>query len=403
MMKLFRYRIFLLLPAVILISRFVLAQATDKPNGLIVLITDYQSKNADKPPIEQAIGEVFPNAKVDSISHPLSTFTVKEGAYTLQRAGEKFPHGTVFVVLFENAGEGKPIALKTKKGSYFIAPNNGILTRVARAMGVSEVREITNPKLIGQTTPDSASHRQVNFFSVAAQLAKQSPFEEVGALLEEYLQLPFEFATVVDGEIVGHISEIESEFGNAATNISTDLFTKLKWQRGDTLEADFSNEQKIRFPYVLKYGDVPVGDYLGRFDDTTGFFKVAINRGNIGETLKLEGRNKVVIRKVAKVIDGEIIGQINLIDEYGHAVTNITADDFTEVGWQRGDTLEVEFENRQKIRCPYVLDYDDVPVGDYLGRFGSTSRLFKVAINYGKIAEVLKLESLSKVVIRKVE
>ena len=40
---------------------------------------------------------------------------------------------------------------------------------------------------------------------------------------------------------------------------------------------------------------------------------------------------------------------------------------------------------------------------DYLGRFGSTSRLFKVAINYGKIAEVLKLESLSKVVIRKVE
>lgn len=37
-----------------------------------------------------------------------------------------------------------------------------------------------------------------------------------------------------------------------------------------------------------------------------------------------------------------------------------------------------------------------MPVGDYLGRFGSTSHLFKVAINRGKIAEVLTLESLVK-------
>ena len=95
MMKLFRYRIFLLLLAVIPISRFALAQATDKPNGLIVLITDFESRDADKPHLKQAIREVFPNAKVDSISHQLSSFTFREGAYTLQRAGEKFPHGSM--------------------------------------------------------------------------------------------------------------------------------------------------------------------------------------------------------------------------------------------------------------------------------------------------------------------
>ena len=116
-------------------------------------------------------------------------------------------------------------------------------------------------------------------------------------------ELPSEFARIVDGEIVGRISMIEAEFGNAATNIPTNLFAQLKWQRGDTLEAEFAIGKKIRFPYVLNYGDVPVGDYLGRFDNDTGFFKIAINRGNIAETLKLEGHDKVVIRRLAKLTD----------------------------------------------------------------------------------------------------
>jgi len=103
----------------------------------------------------------------------------------------------------------------------------------------------------------------------------------------------------------------------------------------------------------------------------------------------------------AEVINGEIIGHIDTIDDHGNAVTNIPENLFAKLEWQIGDTLKVEFTKGQKIQCQYVKDYGDVPVGDYLCRFSSEG-LLKIAINQGYLAEDLKLEKFSKVIIRKI-
>ena len=117
--------------------------------------------------------------------------------------------------------------------------------------------------------------------------------------------------------------------------------------------------------------------------------------------LKRGSLKKDIDGKIAEVINGEIIGYIVTIDGHGNAVTNIPETLFARLEWQIGDTLEVEFTKSRKIVCQYVKDYSDVPVGDYLVRFSSES-LFKIAINQGNIAENLKLEKFSKVIIRKI-
>jgi S-adenosylmethionine hydrolase len=104
----------------------------------------------------------------------------------------------------------------------------------------------------------------------------------------------------------------------------------------------------------------------------------------------------------AKIVNGEIVGHIDTIDDHGNAVTNIPENLFTRLEWQIGETLEVEFTKGRKIQCQYVKDYGDVPVGDYLCRFSSEG-LFKIAINQGYLAENLKLEKSSKVIIRKIK
>ena len=91
------------------------------------------------------------------------------------------------------------------------------------------------------------------------------------------------------------------------------------------------------------------------------------------------------------------------IDDHGNAVTNLEIAPFTVRGWKLGDTLEATFATGQKIQIKFVENYGDVPVGDYLGRFSTSTKQFKIAINMGNIAEALKLKNRSKVVLRKVE
>ncbi len=98
-----------------------------------------------------------------------------------------------------------------------------------------------------------------------------------------------------------------------------------------------------------------------------------------------------------------LTGTIVEIDDHGNAVTDLEIDPFTERGWKLGDALEATFETGQKIRIKFVENYGDVPVGDYLGRFSTSTKQFKLAINMGNISETLKLKSESKVVLQKVE
>ena len=96
-------------------------------------------------------------------------------------------------------------------------------------------------------------------------------------------------------------------------------------------------------------------------------------------------------------------GTIVEIDDHGNAVTDLDIAPFTERGWKLGDTLEATFATGQKIQIKFVENYGDVPEGEYLGRFSTSTHQFKIAINMGNIAESLKLKSKSEVVLQKVE
>ena len=98
-----------------------------------------------------------------------------------------------------------------------------------------------------------------------------------------------------------------------------------------------------------------------------------------------------------------LTGTIVEIDDHGNAVTNLEIAPFTERGWKLGDTLEATFATGQKIQIKFVENYGDVPVGDYLGRFSTSTKQFKIAINMGNIAKTLNLNNPSKVVLQKVE
>ena len=98
-----------------------------------------------------------------------------------------------------------------------------------------------------------------------------------------------------------------------------------------------------------------------------------------------------------------LTGTIVEIDDHGNAVTDLEIEPFNERGWKLGDTLEAAFATGQKIQIKFVENYGDVPVGAYLGRFSTSTKQFKIAINMGNIAKTLNLRNPSEVVLQKVE
>lgn len=297
MRKCFCYGVRLLL-LLLMIASLTPSTMGAQTNGLIIMITDFGFKDFYVGAMKGAMYKVFPQAKIDEISHEISKFDIKEGAYTLAKAAQEFPLGTVFVgVIDPGVGtQRKPIVMKTKNGNYFVAPDNGLLTLVGDSMGVAEVREITNRDVMRQDIQSSTFHGRDIFGPTAAHLAKGFAFEKIGPVLQEYVQLPISFAKLVDGAIVGQIDVID-EYGNAITNIRPDLFEGLEIQGGQILEIGFGNQRKIRCKYVKAYGDVPVGDYVGLFG-SGGVFEVAINQGDLAEQLKLEVSEECIVRKI---------------------------------------------------------------------------------------------------------
>ena len=99
------------------------------------------------------------------------------------------------------------------------------------------------------------------------------------------------------GEIVGQITSIDNH-ANVVTDIKPAAFTALGWKKTDAITVEFEDGQKIDCRYVENYGDVPVGDYLVRFDIEESVLKIAINEGYLAETLKIKSPGKVVLRKM---------------------------------------------------------------------------------------------------------
>ena len=98
-------------------------------------------------------------------------------------------------------------------------------------------------------------------------------------------------------EIVGQITSIDNH-SNVVTDIKPAAFTALGWNLKDAITVEFEDGQKINCIYVENYGDVPVGDYLVRFDVEDSVLKIAINEGYLAETLKIKSPGKVVLHKM---------------------------------------------------------------------------------------------------------
>ena len=255
-----------------------LAAPATKP--LIVFMTDYGMRDDAVAICKGVIKTLAPDAEVIDLTHDVTPYSISEGARLLGRTSAYYPAGTIFLTVID-PGVGtsrRSIIVKTKRGQYFVLPDNGLITLVVERDGIDGIREITNPNWALAGSSSSTFHGRDIYSPAAAHLQRGDDWKDAGPELKSATRLDIPRVTVDSTGIQGQVVALDGPFGNLVTNIEGQDLVKLGYHVGDTVRVKLSGSE-YSVPFVTTFAAVPVGKPL-LFIDSRGLASLAINQGN---------------------------------------------------------------------------------------------------------------------------
>jgi S-adenosylmethionine hydrolase len=229
---------------------------------------------------------IMPDVRIVDLTHQVTPFSILDGARFLYGATPYFPAGTVFVVVID-PGVGstrKAIVARSKRGQYFVLPDNGLLTLVEQRDGIEAVREITNPEWMIGSKMSSTFHGRDIFSPVGAHMARGDDWTTVGPeiAVKDLVRLELKTAAIDASGLHATVIATDGPFGNLVTNVDAEEFFKLGYQHGQDVPVTVAGkEMKIKF--AKTFSDLPLGQPL-LYVDSRGHIALAVNQGSFAAT-----------------------------------------------------------------------------------------------------------------------
>lgn len=248
----------------------------------IVFMTDFGVVDDSVALCRGVMYSIMPDVRIVDLTHEVTPFSILDGARFLFGATPYYPAGTVFVVVID-PGVGstrKAIVARSKRGQYFVLPDNGLLTLVEQRDGIEAVREVTNPEWMIGSKQSSTFHGRDIFSPAGAHLARGDDWTKVGPEMsvKDLVRLDLKVATLDERGLTATVIATDGPFGNLVTNVDAEDFFKLGYQRGQEVAVTVgSREMKVKF--VKTFSDVPVGQAL-LYIDSRGHLALAVNQNN---------------------------------------------------------------------------------------------------------------------------
>jgi S-adenosyl-L-methionine hydrolase (adenosine-forming) len=271
-----------LLLALMLVLAGLTGGQTAKYPQTIVFMTDFGVVDDSVAICRGVMYSIMPEVRIVDLTHQVTPFSILDGARFLYGATPYYPSGTVFVVVVD-PGVGsvrKAIVAKSKRGQYFVLPDNGLLTLVEQRDGIEVVHEITNPDWMIGTKMSSTFHGRDIFSPVGAHVARGDDWTKVGPEMPvaSLVRLELKAARLDERGVTAEVIATDGPFGNLVTNLDGDDFLKLGYQRGQEVPVRVGGkEMKIKF--VRTFSDVALGQPL-LYIDSRGHLGLAVNQGS---------------------------------------------------------------------------------------------------------------------------
>jgi S-adenosylmethionine hydrolase len=275
---------------------------TGKYPQTIVFMTDFGVVDDSVAICRGVMYSIMPEVRIVDLTHQVTPFSILDGARFLYGATPYFPAGTVFVVVIDPTvgSTRKAIVAKSKRGQYFVLPDNGLLTLVEQRDGIEGVHEVTNPEWMIGTKMSSTFHGRDIFSPVGAHVARGEDWTKVGPEMAvgSLVRLELKAARVDDRGISAEVIATDGPFGNLVTNMDAEDFLKLGYQRGQEVPVKIG-DQEMKIKFVRTFSDVPLGQPL-LYIDSRGHFALAVNQGSFAAVYAVKPPLELWIPRAAK-------------------------------------------------------------------------------------------------------
>jgi S-adenosylmethionine hydrolase len=271
---------------------------------LVVFMTDFGTANDAVAICKAVMVGITPDIRIMDITHQVTPFSIEEGARFLAGVTPYYPAGTVFVgVIDPGVGTNrKAVVVRSKKGQYFVVPDNGLVSPVIEHDGLDSAREITNTSWMIGNAISSTFHGRDIFSPVGAHLAAGWDYVLVGPEVQQLVRLTPKTATITDKGVEGEVIALDDPFGSLITDIPGDEFKNLGYKVGDRVTI-LLNKKPFTALYAKTFMDVPVGDPL-LYVDSRGRVGLALNERSFSAVNKITPPAPIFIPKKGAPLGG---------------------------------------------------------------------------------------------------
>jgi len=190
--------------------------------SIITLMTDFGNGSPYAAAMKGVILSINPEVTIVDLTHNVPAQDVRGGALILDDTAERFPDETIHVgVVDPGVGTKRAILYAHIGGHHYIAPDNGLLSRLASRSAPSRLIRLENAE---HWLPEVSAtfHGRDIMAPVAARLSLGLDPDELGPRILALAELDWPGVRHAANRIDGMVLEIDS-FGNLITNITGEM------------------------------------------------------------------------------------------------------------------------------------------------------------------------------------
>jgi S-adenosylmethionine hydrolase len=257
--------------------------------SIITLTTDFGVGSPYVAAMKGVILSINPTVTIVDMTHSVGAQDVREAAVVLEDVAHRFPEGTIHVVVVDpGVGTERAIIYAEIRGHHFIAPDNGVLSRVAKRNAPAALIRLENAAYWLEEVSKTFHGRDI-IAPLAAHLSLGVSPRQLGVAHDSVGELEWPEAVLRQDRIEGVVLKIDS-FGNLVTNITVDM---LVGRPTDGRVCVVCNIYETWGIYQT-YGDQPQGTLIALVG-SNGCLELSVVGESASERLGIQVGSPVVV------------------------------------------------------------------------------------------------------------
>ena len=259
-------------------------------NPIITLLTDFGLKDPYVASMKGVILSINPQCTLVDITHQVSPYDIKEGAFILAQAYSTFPKGTIHLsVVDPGVGSPRKPILFVTKNYFFIGPDNGLFTFALKREKLKKVIALGKMEFfLPEVSP--TFHGRDLFAPVAAHLSFGIAPESFGRVIKSWNEISFPEPVLRQEKLIGEVVHIDT-FGNLVCNIDYKNLLKFSKSRPFVIKIGKRTMRGLKKGYWEGKTNEPIALF-----GSGGFLEISIKEGNAQKVLKMKKGDRVQVQ-----------------------------------------------------------------------------------------------------------